>query len=97
MSDSQAELEYINLQRKKYSTLNYAITQELAALVHRIPELIELKSGVVRDDIYRGDPDRKDPMTAKKVYRNIECISKLEAVQKAIEELRQAAGEVDLS
>lgn len=97
MTNSQAELEHINLQRKKHSRLNYTVLKELAIIEHQIPDLIELKSGVVRDDIYRLDPDRKDPQTAKKVYRNIECISKLEGVYTAICELRKAVGEVDLS
>lgn len=97
MADSQAELEHINLQRKRHSTMNYAVSQEMIALMNGIPELIDMKKGVVLDDIHRFDPDRKDPMTEKKLYRNRECIRTLEAVHKAIKEHREAVGEVDLS
>ena len=95
MNKSQAELEHINLQRKQHGTLNHAVTEEMTMLFTQIPKLIEFKAGVVRDDIYRLDPDRKDAMTARKVYRNNECIRTLEAVYTAICEHRKAVGEVD--
>lgn len=94
MTDSQAELEHINLQRKKHSTLNYAVTQEMEALITVIPELIDMKKGIVEDDIKRFHTGEIDPVRDVKQYRNKERISKLEAVHKAILEYKEADGEV---
>lgn len=77
MANSQAELEHINLQRKKHSTMNHAVSEAMVMLFTQIPSLIEFKAGVVRDDIYRADPNRKDPMTAKKVYRKMSASERL--------------------
>ena len=94
---SNSELEYINLQRKQHSTLSYAVTEAMTMLFTQIPKLIECKAGVVRDDIYRLDPQRKDSMTLVKLSRNDESIRTLEAVYTAICEHRKAVGEVDTS
>lgn len=95
MTNSQAELEHINRQRKQHSTLSYAANEAMTMLFTQIPKLIECKAGVVRDDIYRADPQRKDAMTLVKLSRNDESIRTLEAVYTAICEHRKAVGEVD--